>query len=74
MLTNPFFALWVAHTVHTLSGIWPDFIDEYGECALTCVEPRMDACQVGFNAFLHPLFVDSMRVADEVPTNKRVLH
>lgn len=46
MLHNRYFTAWVAQTITSISGIWPEHLcTPDGECVLTGDETSMVACQ-----------------------------
>lgn len=72
MLRNRYFAAWVANTICSISGIWPEYLcGKDGECVLTSAETRMDACQWPASTSSDLYKRGSMRQAARVTTHKR---
>ena len=67
---SPQFALWVANSVHAVSGIWPQHLcASEREYALTYAQTRMVERQGGFEVFLPTENQAFMRLTSGVLTN-----
>lgn len=72
---NDEFLVWIANTVHGMTGIWPQKISEsQRQCSLTYSPTRMVDCQEVSSAVFEAQSQAFMRVGRLVVTDLQLLH
>jgi hypothetical protein len=70
---NDAFDEWVAKTIFSISGIWPEHLCAFPrECALTLDAGRMVSRQGGFEEYFDPVDLGNMRISARVLTHFRL--